>query len=567
MKLQIVSAGKTWEFLVKQGDGGITVGHRPGNDIVLPDDAGVSNMHLRIDRFLHSWSFTDQMSDSGTLHNGRPASTGDLADGDELKVGDSLIRVLSLDEGTAPPSTNGDNQIGHKGADAVRVQTQRYSTPREQTTHRGQASRDKKPPGLRLPLVAFMVVLAVGGIIAASVLGEQESQEQDLPSAQGDAPNYFAEPEAPAPDQVRAYRDALRELRNESDQPIHERLAEVEGIRAKAEEIGDSGLIAYARSAVILLKGRLSRDLSARYTAEHAEINSLRNSGQFAEAQARLAVLARLMETSPHHAEWASNSRVDSYIEEETTRIAEASTRWTHQQLELADTALYRNAFADAAAILRAVLAQAVLDGNVRSGLSSEADTHEAAADRQSLDEIPPPREPFNPETDRLPPAAPSAILPQGENSSLRNEVRLRQRLTRVANTADFKGLDGLHWGRSARLVKSARGAMTLTVARPLPGLAEFHYTVVRSMTDLPALTRVSLYEQLPDLSQNERVGILMLCFDHGLIDEAARVACDLWKAHPDTKPALDALLATKLRIGVPDGGFIERDGRLVAPD
>lgn len=108
---------------------------------------------------------------------------------------------------------------------------------------------------------------------------------------------------------------------------------------------------------------------------------------------------------------------------------------------------------------------------------------------------------------------------------------------------------------------------MTLTVARPLPGLAEFHYTVVRSMTDLPALTRISLYEQLPDLSQNERVGILMLCFDHGLMDEAARVACDLWKAHPDTKPALDALLATKLRIEVPDGGFIERDGRLVAPD
>jgi hypothetical protein len=48
-----------------------------------------------------AWSFTDQMSDAGTFHNGEKKATGELAVGDVLKLGSTQIEVLSL--GDAPP--------------------------------------------------------------------------------------------------------------------------------------------------------------------------------------------------------------------------------------------------------------------------------------------------------------------------------------------------------------------------------------------------------------------------------------------------------------------------------
>jgi len=93
MRLLITTPdGQTREYVPRDGQGSITVGKRPGNDIVL-DDPDVSNMHVRIERFLSRWTFADQFSDNGTFINGQRNSSGDLNDGDELKVGGTIIRL------------------------------------------------------------------------------------------------------------------------------------------------------------------------------------------------------------------------------------------------------------------------------------------------------------------------------------------------------------------------------------------------------------------------------------------------------------------------------------------
>lgn len=574
MRLRIQSGGKSWEFLSREDTAYITVGRREGNDIVLPDDPAVSSMHLRIERFLQEWSFTDQMSDTGTLHNGNNSYNGELKDGDELKLGDSVIRIINLAE-SAPPAqrTVAPAPQPMRAAPTRQPQPQpiqhqpEYSSP-PSMDYPIPARQPSKPPaaapGPRFAVFAALAIMAVGIIVAASVFSEMAPEEQPVMHREQPLESVVAEP--PPRDLSRDYRDTIRELRNESTGPLHERLAAIQQVSEKAEELNDSSLTALARAATTYLKSQLSRELSQRYSIDHAEISRLRNAFQFAEAARKLADFAQLLETSPYHSEWAERSRVYKFIEDETARIATENERWTGEHFSLADKALYHNAFGDAAVILQAVQALALLDEATRNGIALEAEAHDREMHRQSSGERPPPREPFDVEKDRLPPATRSKILPQGESSSLRNEMRLRQRLTRFAADSAFAGADARHWSWPARLEKLEHGNATLRVSRALPGLDDFSYRVTQPLTVLPALTRVSLYEQIPELSQNERVGILMLCFDHGLMDEAARVACELWKAHPDTKEAIDALLATKLRIDVPEGGFIERDGRLVLP-
>jgi hypothetical protein len=104
MRLEITKPdGSKMEYVPRDGQGSITVGRRPGNDVVL-DDPDVSNLHLRIESFLSKWTFSDQFSDTGTYINGKRDGSGDLNPGDELKIGGTTIRLLEGAASAAPPA-------------------------------------------------------------------------------------------------------------------------------------------------------------------------------------------------------------------------------------------------------------------------------------------------------------------------------------------------------------------------------------------------------------------------------------------------------------------------------
>nr|MBP9890976.1 FHA domain-containing protein [Planctomycetota bacterium] len=102
MRLKVNTTGGSFEHTVPAGKSSLVVGSRASDDLRI-DDPSVSRPHVRLEKMFNAWSFTDQMSDAGTLHNGEKKPTGELAVGDVLTLGAATIEVLSLDD--APVAT------------------------------------------------------------------------------------------------------------------------------------------------------------------------------------------------------------------------------------------------------------------------------------------------------------------------------------------------------------------------------------------------------------------------------------------------------------------------------
>jgi pSer/pThr/pTyr-binding forkhead associated (FHA) protein len=96
MLLKIITPGRSFEFVAREGTTVIMVGPRAQDDVCIDDDSKVSAPHVRLEKSGDVWSFTDQFSDAGTIHNGAKIYNGDLKVGDTLQVGDSRIEVLDL---------------------------------------------------------------------------------------------------------------------------------------------------------------------------------------------------------------------------------------------------------------------------------------------------------------------------------------------------------------------------------------------------------------------------------------------------------------------------------------
>lgn len=76
--------------------GDLTLGRGTDNDLVLPDIA-VSRKHLRLIATADGWQFRDLGSGNGTRVNGRTSDEGDLQDGDQIEVGNSVLEYLAAD--------------------------------------------------------------------------------------------------------------------------------------------------------------------------------------------------------------------------------------------------------------------------------------------------------------------------------------------------------------------------------------------------------------------------------------------------------------------------------------
>lgn len=97
MRLKITTPGREFEQTLGDGKQSVVIGNRALDDITIEDDPEVSGPHVRIEKFAGKWSFTDQFSGAGTIHNGEKKYNGDLAVGDVLKLGGTEVRVLSFD--------------------------------------------------------------------------------------------------------------------------------------------------------------------------------------------------------------------------------------------------------------------------------------------------------------------------------------------------------------------------------------------------------------------------------------------------------------------------------------
>lgn len=93
IRLLIMHGGDRREVLIEKT--GLTLGRASGNAVSLPDTR-LSRRHARIESDELGFLLTDLDSANGTWLNRRRVASGRLLQGDEIRVGRTVIHVLSL---------------------------------------------------------------------------------------------------------------------------------------------------------------------------------------------------------------------------------------------------------------------------------------------------------------------------------------------------------------------------------------------------------------------------------------------------------------------------------------
>ncbi len=118
MRLSIKTPTREFEYSARDGASSIVIGNRSYDDICVSDDPALSGPHVRLEQFIGRWSFSDQFSNAGTLHNGTRKSSGELAVGDVLTLGATSVTIAALtaDAAAAAPATHARDSSGAPGA-------------------------------------------------------------------------------------------------------------------------------------------------------------------------------------------------------------------------------------------------------------------------------------------------------------------------------------------------------------------------------------------------------------------------------------------------------------------
>ena len=105
--------GKTFELQV---DRSFKFGRHESNDFILSSDTGISRQHFEISSLDGRFSIQDLNSRNGTYLNRRAILTSELAAGDEIRAGNTILKVMSPEPLVADrPVTN--DALVQSGAD------------------------------------------------------------------------------------------------------------------------------------------------------------------------------------------------------------------------------------------------------------------------------------------------------------------------------------------------------------------------------------------------------------------------------------------------------------------
>jgi pSer/pThr/pTyr-binding forkhead associated (FHA) protein len=96
LTLELVEGDRTQTLKLEQDL--ITIGRSKENTISI-QNRKVSRKHARIERIGATYQITDLESGNGTRVNGEKTGFHALAAGDEIKVGDALLKVKGIDDG------------------------------------------------------------------------------------------------------------------------------------------------------------------------------------------------------------------------------------------------------------------------------------------------------------------------------------------------------------------------------------------------------------------------------------------------------------------------------------
>lgn len=577
MKLEIKTPGRTFEFTPRQGSTAVVVGTRAADDVRIEDDPQVSAPHVRLERLMDTWSFTDQFSDAGTFHNGEKKYGADLKVGDVLKIGQSEIRVVALGEPPAPPPEpprqKPDAVPGAFAFEPLESEERKKKKARPERSptyfrrNRGADSRASdaahapgQPSASASPKLASRLVV-VAAVLAAGIGFAVFTAMDELPGTQGDRDSAAVDGDGEGSkldkDELVARVKALRTDTSRSPQELLDELVQLE---KQATEAGFSTGWDF-ESTQQHLGTKVYREVSLRYNDAAREIGSLQREGKFRESQEVLDAFQEYLDSSPHHERAVSVIRIDKSIEQWREHNTRKSNEVVARSLVTLGEALSRNDFTVAHESAKEIHSAAILDDTVREALEEFA----GALRRQAESMTEAPLRAFDKRDDALPPAPENALLPAGDKTG-RVELRAFQHvLHREIRNGDFDGREFELWGMTARIEGDPKSSLVyMHYTRELkPGVELEGVARVNLANEAPVI-RLSVYRHREEFTRQELLVLLVYAFDHGLMEHAGEIAHEIRRLDESAIESLDEILAAKWGVPIPEGGFPERNGKVV---
>lgn len=443
------------------------------------------------------------------------------------------------------------------------------------------------------PVVGYLIVGAIvlcfaGGIISSII---DAMQEEPLGWANGEDPFADVPPSptaTPAPGarpgvDVNRPRPASKRLSAADEKAFRERISKIEkssddletrlaAIDVVIDELKDKqhGLSWDLERTRRNLDIALMTEMSKRFNDVSSAVYDLVQSKQFEVALKQLEDLRAYSQKTDYHKAHLKVTGIGDYLEPKIEEIAALNDAYITEQLIEADRLHALRDFRGAREVVRGLLDRARVESLLEACGEHEVMQLAAWQAEQAAGKREPPAAPFDKKKWKLPPAPKTNLMPEGDAGRWKFISPLTNRLNKAARSGELKGLTTVYHGREAVVGEWKSYRLEMAIKRPMPDETgethSFTFTLLRQTSELPTATQLALFEQFKEPTRDEFLGMLLFCYDNGLMDDAPRLAWKVWKADAGVKDDLDKLMAAKLGIEVPAGGFIEKDGRLVAP-
>jgi uncharacterized protein YkwD/pSer/pThr/pTyr-binding forkhead associated (FHA) protein len=561
MKLLISLNGEVREFSPDPNLGVITVGRADTNDIALRGEKGASRQHLTLERTVDGWKLVDQMSANGTIVNGEKLNFAFIKDNDIIQIGATKIQVTGLNP--APEARSAPARQARR-ADAPRL-------PVKAAVAEGEAPIRHLPPrkspvGALVAAAIIVLMLAGGGIFMVNQFG-QGGGEQEIAET-GGGPR-----QAELSDEEKAALTLAKEVMDSSDSTV-EKLRALESIQEKLK--GKRG--SKALSDITTMKSDLTRDLDIEVSNHVAdELTAVRQAadeGNYVEAMQKLDALDAWFAADSFLAGFAKPNH--ARIEEARKEALALNDRFVGSNYQLMWRAADEMRFDDALELCDDVLKRAFLSAGDREAYAVERKKIEALKSSQ-VPEAPVVTEPVvkkpsildkvKKEEGRLPGKNP--LLPNGANSELKLVEALQARLVAACKDGSMKGIK-FKWHNNDAKIEGVTSNGRLKFVYSYKDKKTGEELVVPTslkFEDLKPEDRLALYDVTPGLTDEDLLALMIFCFDNGWTDDGSRRALTLFKKRNEWKEGIDNLIASKRKISIPEGGFVEHDGALVTPE
>ena len=431
--------------------------------------------------------------------------------------------------------------------------SEHHQTPPRPQNRAGNAGQKKRPtPQSARRRAAAGVGVGIGFFIVITVITSVDW----FATPSDEEPVSVAEAEAlPIDDRASELElqkkvQALMQSEDATPQELIDQLDEYESqARAAGYRIGWD----YERCRTHLAS-RVHRDVSLRYNEAARTLHDLRDADNYRQAEANVDDLRLYLNSSPHNERSINILDLDKTVQRWSEGHHADSEEFVAEQMLIMQEAVSRNDFEPAAIAISKVADGALLDDAVIEGCRK---LHETLRSQEGE-----PVEPFH-YRDRPPKSPENALLPKGDSGGYTHMRAYEGKVVKALRAGNVREFEV--WGMRAVAEGEQRTSLlTLTYTLNLEDGVALEGTHRSMLSNLPDAVRLALLMQDDDLTSDELTGLLVFAFDNGLFEEAGGVAYQIRQAAPELKAELDEILSVKWNTPVPEGGFPERDGRVV---